>query len=171
MGEPFHGIYKLDSHTYKTIEGKKCTIIKYMDWSCDVSPFSEKLTPMKDIPIVSAATGFTLANSRNYILVFHEALYMNNMRHTLINTNQCRHFGEKVQDNPYHEDCLMSIESPDKEFAACLHSVGNVMLLYTWFPMQVELKSYPHIELPSCQHWSPQKKLCYHKKNIQCKRR
>ena len=68
---------------------------------------------MKDILVVSAATGFMFANGRNYILVFHEELYMPNMRHTLINPNQCQHFGAKVQDNPYHEDCPMLIDITD----------------------------------------------------------
>ena len=62
-----HVRYKLDSHENATIAGKNCAIIKYTDWSCDVAFFSEKYTPMKDIPIVSAATGFTSANGRNYI--------------------------------------------------------------------------------------------------------
>ena len=79
------------------------------------------------------------------------------MRHTLINPNQCRHFGAKVQDNPYHENCPMSIESPDGEFAACLQSIGTVMFLDTWFPTQGDLESYPHIELTSRQHWNPHK--------------
>ena len=113
MGEPFHGICELDSHADTTVEGKNCAIIKYTDCSCEVAPFSEKYTPIKDIPIVSVATGFTSENSINYILVFHEALYMPDMRHSLINLNQCRHFGAKVQNKPYHEDCPMSIESPD----------------------------------------------------------
>ena len=30
---------------------------------------------MKDTPIVSVATGFTSENGRNYILVFHEAVF------------------------------------------------------------------------------------------------
>ena len=101
-----------DSKT--TLAGKNCAIIKYTDRSCDVAPFLEKYTPIKDIPIVSAAAGFTLENGRNGILVFHEALYMPDISHTLINMNQCRHFREKVQDNPYHEECLMSIESPKR---------------------------------------------------------
>ena len=157
MEEPFHGRCELDSHVDTTVAGKNCAIIKYTYRSCDVSPFSEKYTPMKDIPIVSAATGFTSANGRSYILVFHEALYMPNMRHTLINPNQCRHFGEKVQDNPYHEDCPMSIESQDGEFAALFQSIGTVMFLDTWFPTQGGLESYPHIELTPRQHWNPRK--------------
>ena len=114
MGETFHGRCELDSHADTTVSGKNCAIIKYTDQSCDVAPLSEKYTPMKDIPIVSAATGFMPENSRNYILVFHEALYMPNMRNTLINPNQCRHFGAKVQDSSYHEDCSMSTEIPDR---------------------------------------------------------
>ena len=51
----------------------------------------------------------------------------------------------------------MSIESIDREFAACLQSVLSVMLLDTWFTMQGDLKSYPHIELTTRQHWNPHK--------------
>ena len=51
----------------------------------------------------------------------------------------------------------MSIESPDREFDACLQSVGTVMFLDTWFPTQGDLESYPHIELTSRQHWNPHK--------------
>ena len=74
--QPFHGRCELDSHADTTVAGNNCGIIKYTYRSCDVAPFSEKYTPMKDIPIVPAATGFTSENGRNYILVFHEALYM-----------------------------------------------------------------------------------------------
>ena len=31
------------------------------------------------------------------------------------------------------------------------------MFLDTWFPTQSNLKSYPHIELMSRQHWNPHK--------------
>ena len=54
-----------------------------------------------------------MENGINCILVFHEALYVPDMRHTLINSNQCQHFEARVQDNTYHEDCPMLIESPD----------------------------------------------------------
>ena len=64
----------------------------------------------------------------------------------------------------------MSVESPDREFYACLQSVVTVMFLDTWFPMQGDLESYPHIELTSRQHWNPQK-LGFHKNNILCKKR
>ena len=65
VGETFHVRCKLDSHAYTTVAGKNYAIIKYTDQSFDVATFSEKYTPMKDIPIVSAATGFTSENGRN----------------------------------------------------------------------------------------------------------
>ena len=90
---PFHGRSELDSRADINVAEKNCVILLYTDCSCDVSPFSEKYTPMKDVPILLAATGYTSANGRNYILVFNEALYIKDMQHTLINSNQCRHFG------------------------------------------------------------------------------
>ena len=89
------------------------------------------------------------------------------MRHTLINPNQCQHFGAEVQENPYHEDCTILIESPDGEFAACLKSVGTVMFLDTWFPKQGDLVSYTCIELTSHQHWNTHKIEFSQKKSVQ----
>ena len=90
---PFHGRSELDSHADTTVAGKNYVILRYKYCSCGVATFSDKYTPMKDVLIVSAATGYTSANGRNYILVFNEALYIKDMQHTLINSNQCRHFG------------------------------------------------------------------------------
>ena len=76
---------------------------------------------MKDVAIVSAATGFTSASGKQYILIFHECLYMPELSHTLINPNQLRHCHTQVQDNPCAKE-PMSITSPDVGFVACLES-------------------------------------------------
>ena len=93
--------------------GKNCVILRYTDLSCDVAPFSDEYTLMKDVSIVLAATGYTSANGRNYILVFNEALYIKEMQQTLINPNQCRNFGVEIQDNPYDADKPITISTPD----------------------------------------------------------
>ena len=80
---------------------------------------------MKNIPIITAATGFTSTTGRQYILVFNETLYIKDMDHKLINPNQLRHFDTEVQDNPYHATDPMSITSPNGEFMACLQSQGK----------------------------------------------
>ena len=51
----------------------------------------------------------------------------------------------------------MLIESPDGVFVAWLKYILTVMFLDTWFTTQGNLKSYPHIELMSRQHWNPHK--------------
>ena len=56
---PLHGRSEIDSHVDTTVSGKNCVILCYTDPSCDVAPFSNKSTPMKDVPIVFAATGYT----------------------------------------------------------------------------------------------------------------
>ena len=62
---PFHGRSEIDSHVKNTVAGKNCVIFRYTDRSCDIAPFSDKYTPIKDVPIVSTATGYTSANGRN----------------------------------------------------------------------------------------------------------
>ena len=53
---PFHGRSELDSHADTTVASKNCVILLCTDRSCGVAPFSDKYTPMKDVPIVLAAT-------------------------------------------------------------------------------------------------------------------
>ena len=94
---------------------------------------------MKDVPIVSAATGYTSANRLNYILIFNEALYIPEMTHTLINPNQCQSFGAEIQDNPYHPIKTMSIPSEDENFITCLQYQVTVLYLDTRCPTQNDL--------------------------------
>ena len=42
VGEPFHGRCELDSHADTTVADNNYAIIKYMDQSCEVAPFSNK---------------------------------------------------------------------------------------------------------------------------------
>ena len=154
-GTPFHGRSDLDSCADTTVARKNCVILCYTDCRCDVAPLSDKYMPMKDVPILSAATGYMSANGQNYILVFNKALYIKEMQHTLINPNQCRHFGVEVQDNPYNANKPMATSSPDSEFTACLQLEGTVVFLNTWYPSQKYLESHPHIKMTSRHHWNP----------------
>ena len=79
------------------------------------------------------------------------------MDHTLINTNQLRHFDTEVQDNPNHATDPMSITSPNGEFMACLQSQGTSVFLNTWRPTKTQLISLPHIVLTSPREWYPHK--------------
>lgn len=107
-----------DSHADTFVAGKNCVPLHYTERSCDVQPYSEDYAPMKNVSIVTAATGYTSATGMNYILVFPEALYMPSLGHSLFNPNQLRTFGTRVQDNPFGDE-PMSITNPDGSFTAC----------------------------------------------------
>ena len=145
----------MDSHADTTVAGKNCVILCYTDRSCDVAPLSDKYTPMKDVRIVLAATGYTSSNGWNNILMFNEALYIKEMQHILINPNQFRHFWAEIQDNPYYADKTMDISSSDSEFTACLQVEGTIIFLDTWYPSQRYLEVHPHIEMTSRHQWNP----------------
>ena len=69
--------------------------------SAGVHPYSDEYRPIKNIPIVFAATAFDQPDGNTYILVFNECLYFGTrMKHSLINPNQIRWNGLHFQDNP-----------------------------------------------------------------------
>ena len=92
--------------------------------------------PLKDVDIVSAETGFISVTGRQYILVFHESLYMPEPDHTLINNNQLRQFHMQVQENPYHAKEPMNIMNSSGYFTACLEYQGANTYLNTLFTTQ-----------------------------------
>ena len=107
------------------------------------------------VSIVHAATGYTTAYGRNFIIVFNEALNILNLPHSLVNQNQSRHFGTVIQDITYSSD-LITLLSPENDFIACLESTGTEIYLTTWFPISEDLKKFPHVHLTSQKLWDPQ---------------
>ena len=154
--ETFNGQTALNSHADTTVADQKYVPICHTERSCDVAPFSDTYEPMKDVAVISAATGITSTTGRQYILVFHECLYMPKLSHTLINPNKLFYFQTQVQDNPYMTD-TMSITILNGNFIACLESEGTNLFHNTWSPPQEELTLLPHIEITSQQPWYPHK--------------
>ena len=77
-----------------------------------------------------------------------------NMEHTLVNTNQLRHFGVTVQDNPYSSSTLY-IESTDRDFVLPLIVEGTNILAHKRMPTGEELDTCRHIVLSSQHEWNP----------------
>jgi len=82
-----------------------------------VSPYRDDYDSIPNVPIVHAATAWQSSHTgQKYIIVFHEALWMGGiMEHKLVNPNQLRHFGTKVQDDPT-SDRALSIISEGNDF-------------------------------------------------------
>ena len=151
-----HGTCELDSHADTTVAGSNCIILSYSRKECDVSPYREDYESIKNVPIVTAATAWQPQRSGQvYILVFNEALWMGDMMESsLVNPNQLRHHGVRVQDNPMSEDPL-SIISEDEEFGMELKMKGTIVYANTFTPSKAELESCQRIHLTSQHPWEP----------------
>ena len=141
-----YGKTELDSHADSIVAGSNCCIMHYTNRECDVSPYRDDYTPIKNVPIVQAATALTSQyTGQTYILIFNEALWMGDqMDHTLVNPNQLRHFGIKVQDNPVSNEPL-HIMTEDKQFNMELKMKGTTIFAETFTPSDKDLNSCPHI--------------------------
>ena len=148
---------ELDSHADTIVLGSNCVILSHTGRECNVSPYTETYSSIRNVPIVSGATAWTCQETGDtYILVFHESLWMGDiMDHTLVNPNQLRHFGIKVQDNPYGgTEMHLSTESNDMYFP--LRSEGTMIYLDTCTPTEQELhEECVHIQLSSKSPWNP----------------
>ena len=152
-----YGACELDSHADTIVAGKNCIILSYTGKECDVSPYRDDYESIKNVPIVTAATAWQSSiTGQTYILVFNEAIWMgDHLDHTLINPNQLRYFGTKVQDDPTSAFPL-SIISEDDEFCMELTMNGTIVTTNTHTPSANELNNNPHIQLSSPRMWDPQ---------------
>ena len=76
------------------------------------------------------------------------------MEHSLVNPNQLRHFGTRVQDDPT-SDRALSIITEDNGFCMELSMAGTVVYADTFTPSDQELQDCPHIVLSSAHAWDP----------------
>jgi hypothetical protein len=89
------GKMELDSHADTCVLGINFVILEYSGRVCDVYPYSQEYTAIKDVPIVRGATAVQCQETgETFILIINEGLwYGDKMDHSLINPNQLRHFG------------------------------------------------------------------------------
>ena len=151
-----HGRCELDSHADTIVAGSNCIILQYTGKVCDVSPYRDDYESALNVQIVHAATAWQSPHTgQTYVLVLHEALWMgDHMAHSLINPNQLRHYGTKVQDDPT-SDRALSIITEDNEFCMELKMTGTVVYANTFTPSEQELHHCPHIILSSPHTWDP----------------
>ncbi len=87
----------------------------------------------------------------------HKLLYFGNkMNHSLINSNQLRHYGVVVHDNPYETDPTrtMGIEIDDNVLIP-FSSQGSTAFFETRYPDDDELDTYPHVVITCDKPWDP----------------
>ena len=128
----------------------------YTSRECDVSPYRDDYASIKNVPIVQAATAYQSPyTGQVYILILNEALWMgDSMKHTLINPNQLRHYGVKVQDNPCSIEPI-HIMTEDSSFSLELKMRGTTIFADTYTPSEKELHDCPHVIMSSPHEWNP----------------
>ena len=78
------------------------------------------------------------------------------MGDSMINTNQLRHYGVNVQDDPTSNHPL-SLISENGYFSMPLHQKGTILYFDTHTPTQKELDTCLHINQSSRHPWNPLK--------------
>ena len=116
------GNIELDIHADTKVTGNNCTVLAYTDQKWNVAPYFDEYASVLGVSIVHAATEYTTADRRNFILVLNEDLNFPNLPHSLVNQNQLRHFGADIQDNSYLSD-PMTLLSPE-ELLYCVPGVN-----------------------------------------------
>ncbi len=146
----------MDSHADTVVVGANCVILQHIGKECDVSPYRNDYDSIPNVQIVHAATAWQSNDSgQTFILVFREALWMGpSLEHSLINPNQLRHHGTRVQDNPTSLHPL-SIITEENDFCMPLHMDGTIVYTDTHSPSDRELETCPHIIMSSPHPWNP----------------
>ncbi len=152
-----YGPLELDSHADTIVCGSNCVIMHHTGKVCDVSPYTDTYDPIKAVPIVQAATAVdNQETGETTILILNEAIWLGEqMDHTLVNPNQLRAFGIKVQDNPFDQAPLF-LATEDSEFSLPLECKGTIIGVTTRTPTALELQTCPHVVLSSEHEWDPQ---------------
>jgi len=156
------GHLELDSHADTAYIGADCRIIAYTEQVCQVTPFHPEYEPIKDVPIVQAATDYTNAETGNtFILIINETLHMGeSLKSSYLNPNQMQCHGVVVDNVPRHlmQDPSAAthsiyILSADLRIPLCLD--GIISYIPTNYPSIQEIETCEWVELTSSKPWNP----------------
>lgn len=92
---------EMDNHADTHCFGQNFIVLEYTRQKCSVAPFLAEYDETQDIDIVTGATAVDLEDGSTVICVFGQGLWFGDrMEKSLINPNQCRHYGVYLCDDP-----------------------------------------------------------------------
>ena len=98
----FYAKNDIDTRSDTICAGANWRLLSASGQCCDVYSFHGNFKGIKDVPISRVAIEIRDEHGHLHILIFNQALYFgSSLYHSLINTNQIRHFGILVSDNSY----------------------------------------------------------------------
>jgi hypothetical protein len=150
---------ELDSHADTCVAGSNTLLVAHDDCTVSVHPYSGEYAPINDVKIGTVATlWIDPQTGRSYILIIHEALYFGDrLPETLINPNQLRAHGLKVDDVPKQFDSMSShsIHTKKSDVRISLDLDGIISGFESRKPTWDEYEEYPKLELTSLIKWKP----------------
>ena len=147
---------EFDSHADTCCMGKNFAPLYFTEEVVDVTPFTDRYTALRDVPIAGGATHVQLSDGSEYILEIHQGLWFGDqLESSLLNPYQLRANGIHVWDNPCDPKHRLSIHDPALSVRIPLEMVGTFCSFATRVPTQEELDSLPHIALTDTSPWDP----------------
>jgi hypothetical protein len=124
--------------------------------TCEVSPYSESYELIKDVPIVAAATAWTIAETgKTRIIYFNQILwYGQKMLVRLLNPSQMQYYGHKLCDDVTNHNQDLGIPFPDHGMTIPFTMSGTKVNFETRVPSQWESKNCNVIVMTE-DSWDP----------------
>jgi hypothetical protein len=151
------GRVEIDNHADTHALGPNCRVLSHANRTCTMSGFCDQLDAIKNVEIVTGAAAWDDPDSgETWILIFHEALWFGDaIKTTLLNPNQARAHGVKVQDDPTSR-FPVAIYDPVTQVTIPMEMKGTIAGLVTRTPTDEDLDRSPRIVLSSPQPWDPE---------------
>jgi hypothetical protein len=152
---------ELDLHADTCVAGRNALEIAHNDGrTVTVSPYTSEYAPRKGICIASVAFSWEDPESgKGYILIMHEALYFGDkLEHSLLNPNQIRDHGIRVDDvlpRQFDKESTHSIYISSSDLTIPLSLNDIISGFECRKPSWEEYLLLPKIELTSSRQWCP----------------
>ena len=113
---------ELDLHAGTILSSNNCIVFSYTGKEFSVVPYRDGYESIDNVPVANVTTSWqSPENGEIFILVFREALCMGSlMENSQINSNQLRHYGINLQEDPT-SNLPLSVISENGDFAMPLH--------------------------------------------------
>ncbi len=151
------GRLESDSHADTTVAGANMLCLAVTDQKCDVMPFNDSYSPIKSVPIVTAATAFDDPRSgETVILVVNQCLWFGTkMDHSLLCPNQVLSFGVQLCDDPYDPHREIGIVDPGSRLEVPFDVNNSMVGVLTRVPSHEEVQECRNIVLTDDAPWDP----------------
>ena len=146
-----------NSHTNASAVGANTLILNCTDQRCDMTPFTESYEPIKDVPVVTAATACNnLDTGLTIVCILHQALCFPSMAVTPLSPNQVCSNGENSCDDQHDPHRWLRIHDPKTGLDIHFTVEGSMVGFATRRPTFQEVETCPNlVVLTSDEPWDP----------------